>query len=97
LICQLHTPAVLPSVKNADYPLGSRLGRPRTSLVVLKTCQVCCPCRESNNDYTVSSIVGSRLTLPAREMKVEANWLCIRTYCTFLGSTTYIQQNHFRI
>jgi len=73
LICQLHIPAVLPSVKNAHYLLGSRLGRHRTSLVVLNKCQVCCPSRESNNDYSFSSIVGSRLTLPERQLK--AAWL----------------------
>lgn len=57
VIWQIHTPAVLPTGKNAHYPLVGRLGRPRTPLEVLKKGKVCIPCLESNNDYSVGRIV----------------------------------------
>ena len=38
VIGQHHAPAVLPSGKNAQYPLVEGRGSPRISLVVLKKC-----------------------------------------------------------
>jgi len=50
---QLHTPAALPQEKSLQYPLGRRLGGPKSSVVMVSKRRIPSPYWESNPSHLI--------------------------------------------